>query len=292
MTNENQDKDNIGSFYMGRMRPPPQPERVLPKGGLSVVAVLVFLGIVWYAYPDGDARAPDADVPVIVAEKEAYKFQPDDPGGMQVRHQDSTVFDPLEGRGKQSAERLLPKPEEPVDTDKVIPATVAAIEKAEPELKLDMQVEEIAEGTEKFIARAEEKTAEAVATAKTAAAPVVLPVNKPAKPAASAEAAAKASAIAPAAGAATKPVAAAQAGSVYIQLGSYRDASGAETDWKKLQKKYPEQLGSLSMRTERVDLGAKGVFNRLQAGKLTEARAKEVCDVLKSANAGGCMIVR
>jgi hypothetical protein len=79
---------------------------------------------------------------------------------------------------------------------------------------------------------------------------------------------------------------------VYIQLGSYRNTAGASEDWNRLKKKHPGLLGSLEMRTQRVDLGSKGVFNRLQAGTVSETKAKEICETLKSSNPGGCMVVR
>ncbi|MDO3398203.1 hypothetical protein QWJ41_21005, partial [Nocardioides sp. SOB44] len=67
MTNEQNRKDdeNLGSFYMGRMRPPPEPDRVMPKGVLTIVAVLAFMGIIWYAYPQGQEKYTDVNVPVV-----------------------------------------------------------------------------------------------------------------------------------------------------------------------------------------------------------------------------------
>ena len=79
---------------------------------------------------------------------------------------------------------------------------------------------------------------------------------------------------------------------IYIQLGSYRDLKAAKADWAKLQKKYPQSIGKMSMHTERADLGAKGVFHRLQAKAGTEARAKQICTVLKSSGDPDCMVVR
>ena|SRR3990172_4742561 len=93
---------------------------------------------------------------------------------------------------------------------------------------------------------------------------------------------------------ASKPVSpvAASGGQIYIQLGSYREIKGAGADWGKLQKKYPELLGKLTMRTEKADLPAKGIYYRLQAGTLSEERAREICDVLKKAGSGGCILVK
>lgn len=279
MSEEQKPQDeNLGSFYVGR-RPPPPPERVLPKGGLSVLALVAFAAIIWYAYPTSEEAQEAADVPVVLAEKAAYKFTPDDPGGMKVPHQDSTVFDPLDNKGKQRVERLLPGTEEPVDKDEVI--KTAEGKSAAP----DSNLKKVGIATEKVIApekasvkeTAAEKPVQKPAAAKTADAPAVkAAAAKPAEQAAKSVATSNSSA----------------GGTVYIQLGSYRNTEGAATDWKKLQQKHPELLKGLDMRTQRIDLGAKGVFNRLQAGKVSEARAREICDVLKSANPGGCMVVR
>src|SRR6218665_330842 len=123
MTNDEQKPkdENIGSFYIGR-RPPPSPERVLPKGGLSVIAIVAFIAIVWYAYPTAEDAQDATDVPVVLAAKESYKFTPDDPGGMKVPHQDSTVFDPLDKKDASRVEKLLPGTEEPVNKDEVLKA--------------------------------------------------------------------------------------------------------------------------------------------------------------------------
>ncbi|MDP2206940.1 MAG: SPOR domain-containing protein [Alphaproteobacteria bacterium] len=280
MMNEDQkpQDENIGSFYVGR-RPPPAPERVLPKGGLSVIALIAFAAIVWYAYPTAQEAQEATDLPVVLAEKTAYKFAPDDPGGMKVPHQDSTVFDPLDKKDSKRVERLLPGTEEPVDKDtalktgdtKTAPATA--------------QMKKIGIETEKVIT-----AAPAAASTET-----IKPVQKPAAKTAAADTDAKKQPPAePAKPAvqASAPATTASGGVVYIQLGSYRNTEGAATDWKKLQQKHPDLLKGLDMRTQRVDLGDRGVFNRLQAGKVSETRAKEICDVLKSANPGGCMVVR
>lgn len=279
--------ENIGSFYIGR-RPPPSPERVLPKGGLSVIALIAFAAIVWYAYPTAEEAQDAADVPVVLAEKSAYKFTPDDPGGMKVPHQDSTVFDPLDKKDASRVEKLLPGTEEPVNKDEV--------------LKAETQEQPRTAGTEKLAsakveepAQVEAKPAEAVKPAETPKAEEKAEAKTEAKAETKkAEAKTEAKPAAKTETAAAKPAAQAAApagGNVYIQLGAYRSADGAATDWKKLKQKHPELLKGLDMRTQRVDLGEKGVFNRLQAGKVSEARAKEICDALK-ADANSCIVVR
>ncbi|MDY0008100.1 MAG: SPOR domain-containing protein [Bdellovibrionales bacterium] len=307
MTNDQKPKDdeNLGSFYVGR-RTPPTPERVLPKGGLTVIAVLVFIAVVWYAYPTAEEAHETTDLPVVLAEKAAFKFTPDDPGGMKVPHQDSTVFDPLDKKDAKRVERLLPGTEDPMDKDT---ALAGGEDTALAETSAQMQ--KIGIETEKVITAAETVKAEPVkpetakpvqkpAAVKTETQPktetVKTEIAKPAEKKAETKPAAKPAPVkAETAKTSTaKPAAqaAASTGNVYIQLGAYRSADGAAIDWKKLQQKHPELLKGLSMRTQRVDLGAKGVFNRLQAGGVSDARAREICDVLKTANSGGCIVVR
>jgi len=277
--NQNND-ENIGSFYIGR-RPPETPERVLPKGGLTIVALLVFAAIIWYAYPEGEEKYANMDVPVVLAQKDAYKFTPDDPGGMEVRHQDSTVFDPLEKKSTKTVEKLMPTPEEPVNKAEVLKAEATA----KLDSKLDMQIEKLDTGAEKIVARTE---AAKIQTAEAVTKPVAKPV---AEKTAAAKPAEKKTAENPATLAAAAR-AETNGKTVYIQLGSYRNTQGASEDWNRLKKKHPALLGSLEMRTQRVDLGSKGVFNRLQAGKVSEAKAQEICETLKSSNPGGCIVVR
>ena len=281
MTNDEQKPkdENIGSFYIGR-RPPPSPERVLPKGGLSVIAIVAFIAIVWYAYPTAEDAQDATDLPVVLAAKESYKFTPDDPGGMKVPHQDSTVFDPLDKKDASRVEKLLPGTEEPVNKDEV--------------LKAETQEQPRTAGTEKLVTAPVAETPKADVKAE-AVKPVTAAAAEKPKVETKTETKTEAKPVAvKTETAAAKPAAQASAatgGNVYIQLGSYRSTDGAATDWKKLKQKHPELLKGLDMRTQRVDLGEKGVFNRLQAGKVSEARAKEICDALK-ADAGNCIVVR
>jgi cell division protein FtsN len=183
---------------------------------------------------------------------------------MEVRHQDSTIFDPMEKKG-DTVEKLMPAPEQPVDKAEVLGKEPPVLDSKKPELNLEMQGDAVV-------------------------APV--PTPEPEKiPEKIIEKAVENPSPAPAQEETPKKETATSSGDVYIQLGSYRNKAGAEKDWKTLQGKY-SQLKGLSLKIERVDLGKKGIFYRLQAGKLTEARANEICAVLKKSNAGGCILVR
>ena len=92
-----------------------------PGGGrrplwLSAVGVLAVLAagvLVWLLYgllvhPD------DADLPLVRAPAGAYKVRPQDPGGLEVSHKDTTAYDALvRGRPGAVPERVTPLPEAP-----------------------------------------------------------------------------------------------------------------------------------------------------------------------------------
>lgn len=244
---QQKDEDTLGSFYMGRMRPAPEVKRTMPKGVVTIGTLAAFAAIIWYAYPQGAERHEGMDVPVITADKEAYKFKPEDPGGMEVRHQDSTVFAPLEKKA-ETVEKILPQTEEPLDKNTVL--------KIEP---VEIKAAEVVEAPKaEVLIKEEPKSPE----------PAKIAEEK------------------------VEPVAATTGGNYYMQLGSYRDHKGAKTDWAMLQKKFPQYLKGLSMKTEKVDLGKKGVWMRLYAGSLSETKAREICASLKTLNAGGCIVAK
>ena len=348
--------ENLGSFYMGRMRPSQPPRRILPRGALTFTTLFAFAAIIWYAYPRGQERYSDIDIPVISADKAVYKFKPDDPGGMEVLHQDSTVFDPLEKKSPDTVEKVRPKPEEPMVKPEA--AKTSPIDKTPHTL----QLQEVSHGSEKIIAappeekpapvKKEEAKAASVAPvtkpvetakadvkvvkveaakvdvkasavkteaakaapvkteslitqlaaiddpAKGTAVPAIESVNSEplaapkeeatvAKPAEVAKPVAKTEAKPVAAKTAAKPAATGSA--TFVQFGAYRDDKGAREEWARLSKQFPAQLKGLTMRTEQA-AGAKGTLTRLQAGKLTDARAKQICDALKAGKAA-CIIV-
>lgn len=306
--------ENLGSFYMGRMKPSVEPRRVLPRGLLTGVTLLSFAAIIWYAYPTAQEKYAGKDIPVITAEKTAYKFKPEDPGGMEVPHQDSTVFAPLEKGGEKAVEKLRPAPEEPLDKDAALaqPIKKPPIDTEPRDLALST-IQEIPEkaGTPEKVEtlvsppKPEEK-AEAPKpqpkpdAKKPETKPVVKAETKPAAPKPEVKAETKPSIVAvesqplPPLAPAT-PVEKANVppatGGVYIQLGAYRDLAGAKADWLQLQKKHSELKG-LSMHTEVVKIAGKGALTRLQAGKVAEARAKEICSLMKARGNSGCMVVR
>ncbi len=288
------DEETLGSFYMGRMQPPPENERVLPRGLLATIVIVAFAGILWYAYPESSDNYDAADVPVIKADTAAYKFTPDDPGGMEVRHQDSTVFNPLVKKPTDSVERLLPKPEEPLNKQDAIQAgdTAPALKKAEKAgLNLEPAPEDGGAGAEKVVDTTAPKspTLTELATAKTQDTPPAKTDEKTAEKPAETKPAEKEEAKATPKAEDKKETATTTASGFYMQLGAFRDTAKVDAEWSKLQKKFPSSLEGLSKRIEKADLGAKGTWYRLHAGPVAESKARAICASLK-ADGAGCIV--
>ena len=87
-----------------------------------------------------------------------------------------------------------------------------------------------------------------------------------------------------------KSTSALKSGSTYIQLASVKSDSDAKQKWSKLQSQY-SALKTLSLRVSKADLGAKGVFYRVQAGPMSPTEASATCSKVKSAG-GDCLIVK
>lgn len=292
--------------------------------GAVALAVLILGGVIWASYPDGDTAGADQAVPIVRADAGEFKTAPDDPGGLQIAHRDSTVFGAMgsdnAGEGVEnlladdSSEEPVPKsqlfaglntdqvpaevadsaPAQPTSAEATIPAgTPSETAEAAKTASIEQKIAEGLSTTEP--AAGAEKPAETT-TANTAAAPTPAPAEKTVDMAQAAQAAAQ---LEPTSGPATTAAAAAKvepaagaasAGSFYVQVGSVKEEGKAADEWKKIQAKYTS-LNSLSHRVERADLGAKGVFYRIQAGPVSKDQAASTCDAIKKVTPGGCLVV-
>lgn len=292
--------------------------------GAVTLAVVILAGVIWATYPD-DSTTPGDAVPIVRADAGDFKTLPDDPGGMQIAHRDSTVF----GAGSASednvenlladdqAEEPMPKsqlfaglntgevsgeiadsmPPQPDSAEATVPATNPAA---------TADAEKTASVEEKVL----NDTAPAAGGLTAPAAPTTATAPQAPKEVDMAAAAQAANQIEPTAGASTtagtatkeatkeaakaakvEPAAGAASGNFYIQVGSVKEESKAAAEWKKIQAKHTGQLSTLTHRVERADLGAKGVFYRIQAGPVSKENASAACDQIKKVTPGGCLIV-
>ncbi len=231
---------------------------MLKRRTLAAFVVAVALGgfsaIVWYSFTTGQEGNQEALVPLIKASNTPIKVRPEKPGGMEVPNQDKLVYSRMNpGEPPPPVEKLLPLPETPVARPAPPPPTA----KAPPPAP--------------------------TATARSAP---VLPAPKISgrKLGTNEEAMAKAGAelaiIAPA------------IGGYSIQLAALRSGDRAREHWQKLRKAHGDLLGELTLNVVTADLGERGTFYRLRAGRFPDrAAAERICAQL-AARKVGCLVVK
>jgi hypothetical protein len=230
---------------------------------LAVLLLIVLGGGSWLwgrVFPS----AP-GEIPTIKAEG-AYKQRPDQPGGIDIPHQDVQVYHEIDGSAggaKPVLEHMLPPPEVPN-----VPPPADAPAQQNTDVAPQSPVENLMPQPQTPIQTTVSPPAAAVvpAPAPVAAAPAVEPP------------------------AAASPVPPAGKDGFIIQLAASPDRHAAEDMAQKLQTKYRALLDTAHLHVQRADLGAKGVFYRIQSQPLAEAQAKSICASLKKTNAG-CLLV-
>jgi hypothetical protein len=269
-------------------------------------------GAFWWGFEVGKQNALEQTPPVVRADPSPIKEAPEDPGGLQVPHQDKLVLqDAEQDNGVEAPVTLAPQPEQPVappprlvetdaartvDSDQLPPPPPALRNVPQP-LRPPPAAPQ-AETQAAVPPPPPIPTADGEEAAATPVAPAGTPPaqSQPAaapQPAALAQtqAAAPAPATAPAP-APQQPAAAPAAGGFRVQLAAYRTPEAALAGWKALQARYEDLLGSLEPTVVRADLGDRGVFHRLQAGPYvsTEA-ANAACTALRARNQA-CLVIR
>ena len=237
-------------------------------GAVALAALGGFAGIVWYAYDLGIRAGSESVAPLIKAEEGPAKIRPEEPGGMEVPNQDKLVYSRMNpGEPPPPVEKLLPLPETPVAKPAASP-------------------EDGSTGNAKKVAEAA-PTAEGPAAAKGKAklqpalpAPKIAGPEKAKKEEAMAKAGAELAVIAPA------------LGGYAIQLVALRSRDRAQEHWRKLRKAHGDILGDLTHTVVTADLGDRGTFYRLRAGRLPDRAAAERLCAKLAARKVGCLVVK
>lgn len=280
--------------YLRRPHEPEAPLQVAAQatGGrgfgfvfLAVIALGLFGIAIWYAYEQGVRRGVQMAPPLIKADTSPIRIKPEIPGGMEVPHQDKTVYDRMSGQTKSvEVEKLLPPPENVIEKPLAIvrdadsAATPTQVDKPKltasetPKLKETVVVEAAKVPEVKQAAKAAAKPEPkpepvAEAAAKPAVEPTPLVEKK-----------------------ATAPIT--RATDYLIQIGAYRSPKAAQTGWARLVSANKALLGSLKPIVVRADLGKRGVYHRLRAGPVDGAEAaKALCARLKQRKVG-CLVIK
>jgi hypothetical protein len=242
--------------------------RLLGRGILSAALVLVvmaaFAGGIWFAHATdkrqqgGEANA----VPLLRADPHPLKVRPAAPGGMVIPDQNMLVY----GERHDTVEHLLPPPETPLPR----PAPPAPKQSAAPP--------PVAAAT----AAIGPAPAPAAPAAKRPAPAPTLPAEVPIPP----------PAAAPPRAAVATPAPATAGGGVRLQLGAVRSPDAARREWQHLKKANADLLGNVAGFAVRVDLGAKGIYYRIETAPFADlAAAMRLCDALKQRGAA-CILDR
>ncbi|AUG52854.1 SPOR domain-containing protein [Thalassospira marina] len=246
--------------------------------GIAVIGGGIGLGA-WWFYGHGQHIVQEGDLPVLMPEGGPVKVRPDNPGGMEVPHRDTTIYQELDDSGADVVVVIDPIPD--------MPRAPEAFELGPPPdaRKLVGDEMEIDSGTDIDAPEIGEPAAASLKQAPAAAA-------KPAAPAPSQTATAPEqtpATAAPKPDASTDP---ASEGEFRIQMASFREQGQASVAWNKISSENKDVVGNLKMFVQKVDLGDKGIFYRLQAGPLDgRAAADKICSELKQRNVG-CLSVR
>lgn len=289
--------------------------RLLVIGG--AVAALVVIGVIWLS--SGDSK----QVPVITADNAPEKVKPADAGGLQVPNQNVQVLENMNGQaGQQSGETVLPPPEQPItppappavtDTDAAAQAANGQPANGQPasgqangQPGADQagqqaglaapSVPAVPEAPAVPVVPGAPDAASAATTAQTPAVPAESATpsapatdsskSSEAKPAATQTAAKPAEASKTA----TQPTATA-GGKVKIQLAAVKTEAAAKSEWAKLQKAHPGQLGKLNLIVQKFTKDGT-VYYRVQAGPLADrSAAKSICSELTKQKQA-CIVAR
>lgn len=295
---------------------------------IVMIAMGVLVGAIWALYPDGSDDLYNQNVPIIRAESKPMKVIPEDAGGMDIPHRDSTVFSALRPDEKERPriENLLAdnEDEEPLPRSQLFAGLNTEEEKADAAKDIVKEKAQLVE-----IKRPERVTpfdsasikAEDSDTREVSAIALKLAKEKEAQMAAAQKAVEEKAETAPAPvskPAVKKPVVKKElndvvrnvlddapkkviaktevkkdvpvsSGSYYVQLASVKTRLAAESEWTKFKAKY--NLSS-AYRIQQKDLGAKGTFFRIQAGPYPKDTASSICTDIKKKSPGGCLVTK
>jgi hypothetical protein len=239
--------------------------RWIASSALVLLVMAAFAGGVWFAHFAGRRHGGGtADVPLIRADTHPVKVRPAAPGGMVVPDQHMLVY----GERHDRVEHLLPSPEAPMP--RPVPPPPAPKPQAAPVQAPPVQAAVSAPPAPPAPAPAGPAPALAKAPPVPPATPAV-----PAKPAP----------------APLRPVIA-RTGGIRLQLGSVRTPDEARREWQHLKEANADLLGNIDGFAVRADLGAKGIYYRIETAPLADpAVAAQICGELKR-RGDGCILDR
>ena len=322
---ESEDNNNLPRLFT-QERQRSKGEQRGGKGHWAIAALILTVfalgAVIWLGTA---GNGPQGPVPTITSAAGDYKKRPEDPGGRDIAHRESTVFRTLQDGGKtageqDSAKRVenlaarddsgapLPENRFYADLDTNLNALAGAGDDTpekdnaavadsgdspgKPERSATGKDNDNKE-TLDFVRNVLEKKDE-IAQHQRLEKQDPADVNKqalktmPESKSASATDDESANAKDTQKGGADQ---ASQPPGHYVQLGSFREKSVAKRAWQRASDEYGQVLAGVSRHIEKADLGARGTYYRVRGGPVTQARAGQICRIIKEHNKNGCLVV-
>lgn len=307
--------------YEESARGPTRRMRLL-TGAVAFLALAGFTVVVWYAYTLGIRAGTESVAPLIRADGRPTKIRPEQPGGMQIPHQDKEVYDTIaNGEEEPRIEVILPPQEAPLprptedepmaETDVAVspvPTPVPPPPSSIAELLEAVEAEEDAAGAQIPVPNAPEPllppapTAAATTPAEptvisemlppppppgAAPIPIPQPAPEPLPALATVPEADPASIEEPA------PAVEDLGAHWRVQIAALRSEARALAEWGRFRAAHPDLLGNLTLEVQRADLGSeKGIYYRLRVGPLADKTAAASLCVQLKVRGLGCLVVR
>ncbi|MBR1778067.1 MAG: SPOR domain-containing protein [Alphaproteobacteria bacterium] len=266
--------DVLASFREERIEQRKKKPAILIGIVIGIVAAIAIGWLTFGRYVSVYYGADSGTLPVIHADLSVDGMRPETPGGMDVPNRDKLVYERLRKSNTElPVERLLPSMEKPVkptvskketvkEPEDIIAALAADIIEQEQQQATAVLYEE--DGTPVEVMFKETVSVEAAVPAKTVQKTEAIPaqLQNPAKQ----------SSVQPAE----------QTEKYMVQLVSTRSQSAAESEWKRLSKKFKEIIADQPYLISKTVV-ASGTFYRLRVGQFeTRDEAGALCDQLKS----------
>ena len=264
-------EDILSSFREERLEQRKKKPAILIGVSIGIVVAVSVGWLTFGKYVSVYYGADNGELPVIRADSSADGMKPETPGGMEVPNRDKLVYERLrQSNAELPVERLLPA-ENPVR-----PSVQPDDEKRQADPIGDLAADIIAQdtmpaaaviyeedGTPVEVMFRETEPAAVPAEQKSAERPVEQAVAKPAE---------------------KTPVPAVGKKDEHfytVQLVSTRSDSAAESEWKRLSKKFKEIIADQPHFISKTVV-ASGTFYRLRVGRFKKhEEAKALCDQLK-----------
>lgn len=227
--------------------------------GAAVAVVLVFAAVVLFLYLRDESGPPRR----VVAEAGPVRVAPNEPGGLEVPHQDKEVYSVAAGEEPSKSVSIQPSAEKPVD------------------------IAEIAEAISREVAQ-EDAENTAPANAQTTSASSLEQESAAQDTAASTPSQAPTTTQAPAKAASAPENVAEDA--FRVQLGAFGSEARASQSWREIRGKHSALFAGLSPEYEAVSTSDRTLF-RLRVGPLSTRQAADtLCYKLKAAGQD-CIVV-